>query len=138
MIMVYFHQDHADSCTTDEGQPEFPLPDYIPSTLRKGKWAPFMKWDYGLRNISPIDFVDQAGDHSHFHTLHAGQVLDMGYISDMGYWVVQLSEFSVDGTSPPTHNGFPLHYVLLRFLLAVDDDGIAVLVETSFPPEHLP
>lgn len=29
-----------------------------------------MKWDIGHLTLSPVDWVDQAGDHAHFHTLH--------------------------------------------------------------------
>ena len=30
-----------------------------------------MSWDIGHVTLTPNDWVDQAGDHAHFHTLHA-------------------------------------------------------------------
>jgi hypothetical protein len=32
---------------------------------------PHLSWDMGHVTLTPTDWVDQAGDHAHFHTLHA-------------------------------------------------------------------
>jgi hypothetical protein len=61
IVCMYFHAD---------GPPEFELPDWVPNQMEKEKWAPFSKLDLGHVTLTPIDWVDQAGDHAHFHTLH--------------------------------------------------------------------
>jgi len=63
LVMIYFHADDA--------TPEFELPAFVPKELEYGGWAPHMKWDIGFKTLSPVDWVDQAGDHAHFATLHA-------------------------------------------------------------------
>eukprot|EP00428_Durinskia_dybowskii_P063892 CAMPEP_0170379668 /NCGR_PEP_ID=MMETSP0117_2-20130122/13461_1 /TAXON_ID=400756 /ORGANISM="Durinskia baltica, Strain CSIRO CS-38" /LENGTH=435 /DNA_ID=CAMNT_0010635113 /DNA_START=57 /DNA_END=1364 /DNA_ORIENTATION=- len=62
-LLVYFHADDRD--------PEFLPPDYVPDELKEGDWKPHLKWDAGYYNFSPVDIVDQAGDHAHFQTLHS-------------------------------------------------------------------
>mmetsp|Transcript_26227 Transcript_26227/g.38867 ORF Transcript_26227/g.38867 Transcript_26227/m.38867 type:complete len:440 (+) Transcript_26227:92-1411(+) len=62
LVCVYFHADGV--------PPEFSLPDWVPNQLKEEEWAPHMKWDIGYLTLTPIDWVDQAGDHAHFHTLH--------------------------------------------------------------------
>jgi nitrite reductase/ring-hydroxylating ferredoxin subunit len=62
LVCIYFHADGAD--------PEFQLPEWVPNQMKEENWAPHMKWDIGHLTLSPVDWVDQAGDHAHFHTLH--------------------------------------------------------------------
>jgi nitrite reductase/ring-hydroxylating ferredoxin subunit len=64
IVCMYFHADGP------ETKPEFELPDWVPNQMEKEKWAPFSKLDLGHVTLTPIDWVDQAGDHAHFHTLH--------------------------------------------------------------------
>jgi len=63
IVCVYFHADNE--------EPEFELPKFIPQELKLGKWEPHLKWNIGFKTLSPVDWVDQAGDHAHFATLHA-------------------------------------------------------------------
>jgi nitrite reductase/ring-hydroxylating ferredoxin subunit len=62
LVCVYFH--------ADDEPPAFQLPDFIASSLTEDKWASHLQWNIGFKALSPIDWVDQAGDHAHFHTLH--------------------------------------------------------------------
>jgi len=63
LVMIYFHADDA--------EPQFELPAFVAKELEYGGWAPHLKWDIGFKTLSPVDWVDQAGDHAHFATLHA-------------------------------------------------------------------
>ena len=63
LLCVYFHADNI--------EPEFELPAFIEESIIQEKWAPHMQWNIGFKTLSPVDWVDQAGDHAHFHTLHA-------------------------------------------------------------------
>ena len=63
LLCVYFHADDA--------QPEFELPAFIQESIDEERWAPHLQWNIGFKTLSPVDWVDQAGDHAHFHTLHA-------------------------------------------------------------------
>ena len=63
LLLVYFHVDNKD--------PEFYPPEYVTEEFKKDNWQPHMKWDVGFFTFSPVDWVDQAGDHAHFQTLHA-------------------------------------------------------------------
>lgn len=67
LVMVYYHADYK--------SPEFQLPDYLPNLLKNEGWSPYMKWDIGFHTHNVIDWVDQAGDHSHFNTLHNSFVI---------------------------------------------------------------
>lgn len=62
-VLVYFHADEKD--------PEFYPPQFIADELKEHAWKPHLKWDAGYYNFSPVDIVDQAGDHAHFQTLHS-------------------------------------------------------------------
>jgi nitrite reductase/ring-hydroxylating ferredoxin subunit len=64
LVCMYFHADGP------ETPPEFQLPDWVPDQMKRENWAPFSKLDIGHVTLTPIDWVDQAGDHAHFHTLH--------------------------------------------------------------------
>lgn len=63
LVCVYFHADDA--------EPEFELPKFITDELKVDKWAPHMKWNIGFKTLSPVDWVDQAGDHAHFAVIHS-------------------------------------------------------------------
>lgn len=63
LLLVYFH--------ADDKEPEFYPPEYVTEEFKKDAWQPHMKWDLGFFTFSPVDWVDQAGDHAHFQTLHA-------------------------------------------------------------------
>lgn len=62
LICVYFHADDA--------PPAFPLPAFIEEDLKQNHWCKHLVWDIGHQSLSPVDWVDQTGDHAHFHTLH--------------------------------------------------------------------
>mgnify|MGYP003386453679 CR=1 FL=1 len=62
LVCVYFHADGK--------PPEFQLPAFVPRDLEKESWKPHLKLDIGFLPLSVVDWVDQAGDHAHFHTLH--------------------------------------------------------------------
>eukprot|EP01036_Dinobryon_divergens_P023117 gene23117-31434_t len=55
----------------DPSVPSFPLPSFVENDMLRGKWKPHLKWNVGFRTLSPVDWVDQAGDYAHFHTLHS-------------------------------------------------------------------
>lgn len=61
-VCVWYHVDDKD--------PEYEMPEYVPKELKDGDWMPHMKWDIGLQTLNCIDWIDQVGDHAHFHTLH--------------------------------------------------------------------
>ena len=63
LVCVYFH--------ADEKPPEFDLPSFISRSLIDEEWIPHLQWNIGFKTLTPVDWVDQAGDHAHFHTLHA-------------------------------------------------------------------
>eukprot|EP00494_Astrolonche_serrata_P024028 UN24286 len=48
----------------------FPLPDFMEKQLVNGGWVVHGDWDIGHVNLSPVDWVDQTGDYSHFNQLH--------------------------------------------------------------------
>jgi nitrite reductase/ring-hydroxylating ferredoxin subunit len=62
-LLVYFHADDKD--------PEFYPPAFVSDQLKTEGWSPHLSWDAGYYNFSPVDIVDQAGDHAHFQTLHS-------------------------------------------------------------------
>lgn len=63
LVMIYFHADDKD--------PEFELPAFIEEEVAREGFKRHLKWDIGFKTLSPVDWVDQAGDHAHFSTLHA-------------------------------------------------------------------
>lgn len=67
LICVYFH--------ADDQPPDFPLPDFIERSLEEEQWGKHLQWNIGFKTLSPIDWVDQAGDHAHFATLHGDFVI---------------------------------------------------------------
>jgi len=67
LVMVYYHADYK--------PPEFQPPQYLPNLFKNEKWALFKKWDLGYHTHNVIEWVDQAGDHSHFNTLHSNFVI---------------------------------------------------------------
>lgn len=64
LVCIYFHSN-------PDAEPEFLLPDWVPKQMKEENWKPHLSWDIGHVALSPTDWVDQAGDHVHFHTLHA-------------------------------------------------------------------
>jgi len=62
LVCIYFHADDA--------LPSFPLPTFIEQEIISKHWYKHLVWDIGHVALSPIDWVDQTGDHSHFLTLH--------------------------------------------------------------------
>jgi len=81
LICVYFHAD-------DKDPPFFP-PHFVSSELKDGNWCPHLKWDIGFTTLSPIDWVDQAGDHAHFSTLH-GEFLIPWTTLPIPQWLAKL------------------------------------------------
>ena len=67
MVLVYFHADNQ--------APEFQPPEFIQRSIDEEQWAPHLQWNIGFKTLSPVDWVDQAGDHAHFHTLHGDFVI---------------------------------------------------------------
>ena len=61
-IFVYFHADGA--------EPDWELSTVLEKQLRDEKWKKDHKWDIGHVTLTVPDWVDQAGDHSHFEHLH--------------------------------------------------------------------
>lgn len=65
LVCIYFHADKS-----TEEEPEFHLNTWLPQQLKKEHFVPHMKWNVGFYRVTVTDWVDQAGDHSHFHMLH--------------------------------------------------------------------
>jgi len=63
LVMVYFH--------ADDKEPEYQLPAFVECDMKRDGWTPHTKWNIGYVRFTAIDFADQAGDHSHFQTLHS-------------------------------------------------------------------
>ena len=61
-VYFYFHADGR--------APEYELPSYVAEELKNNNWSPHLKWDVGYRSCTPVDWVDQAGDHAHFFYIH--------------------------------------------------------------------
>eukprot|EP01034_Spumella_vulgaris_P026940 gene26940-33592_t len=57
--------------------------------LTKGEWKPHLKWNIGFKTLSPVDWVDQAGDHAHFATLHADFLIPWTLIP-FPEWILKL------------------------------------------------
>ena len=62
LVCIYFHADSE--------EPAFELPSWVPDQIEREKWTPHLKWDVGFYNCTVTDWVDQAGDHAHFHMVH--------------------------------------------------------------------
>lgn len=62
-VFMYFHADGA--------EPEFELSDELQHQITSEGWRRDQTWDVGHTTLTVIDWVDQAGDHSHFQALHA-------------------------------------------------------------------
>ena len=62
IIFVYFDAENR--------SPAFELPKFVPEQFKKHNWKPHLKWDIGHKRLTACDWVEQAGDHAHFHTLH--------------------------------------------------------------------
>jgi phenylpropionate dioxygenase-like ring-hydroxylating dioxygenase large terminal subunit len=77
LVCVYFHADYYDDNNNnkdhekDKKEPEFSLPSFVEKELHDHHWVPHLTWDIGFVTLSPVDWVDQAGDHAHFHSIHA-------------------------------------------------------------------
>eukprot|EP01084_Bolivina_argentea_P150122 262165_1 len=71
LLCVYFHADFADECV--DQQPQFDLPSFITDEVRSSnkQWHLHCVHDIGHVELSCVDWVDQSGDHGHFHTLHS-------------------------------------------------------------------
>eukprot|EP00939_MAST-03C_sp_MAST-3C-sp1_P001671 g1671.t1 len=63
--MVYFNCEFP-----KDGKPKFPLPFFVERELQSPRWKSLSAWDIGRVQLLPTDWVDQAGDFAHFHTLH--------------------------------------------------------------------
>jgi cholesterol 7-dehydrogenase len=61
LLCVYFH---ADRNTLTDDEPEFKLPSFVQERIKP--WKFLSGWDIGNLQLLPTDWVDQAGDHSHF------------------------------------------------------------------------
>jgi phenylpropionate dioxygenase-like ring-hydroxylating dioxygenase large terminal subunit len=63
-IYFWFHAEGA--------EPTYNLPQFVTDELQKDgeKWVPYSKWDVGYRTCTPVDWVDQSGDHAHFFCIH--------------------------------------------------------------------
>ena len=81
MVFFYFHADSA--------EPEFQLPPSLPAQLQEEDWRPHLRWDIGFLTLGVVDWVDQAGDHSHFHTLHADFLIPWTTVP-IPAWVMRL------------------------------------------------
>lgn len=68
LILIYFH---ADQSSMDE--PEFLPPAFVEEEL--AAYKPLGIWNVGHVRLLPSDWVDQAGDHCHFHFLHSKLVI---------------------------------------------------------------
>lgn len=64
-VCVYYHADRAPS-----DPPLFELPWYIQEEIDREGWKPHLQWDIGFQTTNVVDWVDQVGDHAHFHMLH--------------------------------------------------------------------
>lgn len=81
LVFIYFHADNA--------EPEFQMPEFVPKQLQIEGWQPHLKFNVGFLPLSPVDWVDQAGDHAHFHTLHNDLVIPWT-ILPLPEWVFKL------------------------------------------------
>ena len=61
-VFMYFHADGA--------EPEFELSDELEAQVARN-FKLDQIWDVGHTTLTTVDWVDQAGDHSHFQALHA-------------------------------------------------------------------
>eukprot|EP00927_Polykrikos_kofoidii_P049440 TRINITY_DN43490_c0_g1_i1.p1 TRINITY_DN43490_c0_g1~~TRINITY_DN43490_c0_g1_i1.p1 ORF type:complete len:460 (+),score=48.71 TRINITY_DN43490_c0_g1_i1:137-1381(+) len=66
LLCVYFHADKDPK--DSNSQPEFMLPAFVEDRI--AGWRLLSEWNVGRVHLSPVDWVDQSGDHSHFMTLH--------------------------------------------------------------------
>eukprot|EP00600_Ochromonadales_sp_CCMP1393_P000017 CAMPEP_0174978182 /NCGR_PEP_ID=MMETSP0004_2-20121128/14045_1 /TAXON_ID=420556 /ORGANISM="Ochromonas sp., Strain CCMP1393" /LENGTH=446 /DNA_ID=CAMNT_0016229493 /DNA_START=32 /DNA_END=1372 /DNA_ORIENTATION=- len=67
LVLVYYHADDQD-------------PDWYPAEataqeLKNDQWHHYITWNAGFYRFSPVDIVDQAGDHAHFQTLHSDMMI---------------------------------------------------------------
>eukprot|EP01038_Epipyxis_sp_PR26KG_P014942 gene14942-20100_t len=81
LVCVYFH--------ADDESPEFYPPAFVEEELKRDKWAPGLKWDIGFTTLNPVDWVDQAGDHTHFHTLHCDFLIPWTLIP-IPQWILKI------------------------------------------------
>ena len=95
LVCVYFHADYK--------APEFDLPDFIQDSISDECWAPHMQWNIGFKTLSPVDWVDQAGDHAHFHTLHHEFLIPWTMIP-IPKWVLKIFPLGICHTLK-THRG---------------------------------
>ena len=67
LLCVYIHSDGP------ETRPEYELPEFESRELSDKRWQWHLqkKVNIGYKKLTPVDWVDQSGDHSHFHTLHS-------------------------------------------------------------------
>ena len=78
LLCVYFHAD-PDEIIDEESKdddipkikPQFELPAFSQNELNEKGWNLWMRKDIGHVDLTCIDWVDQSGDHGHFHTLHS-------------------------------------------------------------------
>lgn len=87
LVCVYIHKDGED--------PAWFPPVFLQDTLTKENWAPYQKWDIGFKTLSPVDWVDQAGDYSHFTTLH-GDFLIPYTTLPLPSWLMKVLPLSVN------------------------------------------
>jgi len=62
LVFVYFH--------ADDEPPAFEMPKFLEEEVRQRGFVRHLRWDIGFKTLSQVDWVDQAGDHAHFSTLH--------------------------------------------------------------------
>jgi len=86
LVLVYFHADAK--------EPEFEPPSFLARSLQVEGWTEHVKWDAGFYNFSPVDMVDQAGDHAHFQTLHADFMIPWTRII-LPNWLLDLVPLSI-------------------------------------------
>ena len=63
MIIHINYGKFIDICPLFFAVPTFPLPAFVEADMRRGGWQPHLKWDLGFETLSPVDWVDQAGDY---------------------------------------------------------------------------
>jgi hypothetical protein len=86
LLCVYFHAEFP-------SKPRFDLPSHVETDLKSSKWSPLSAWNVGLVQLLPTDWVDQAGDWAHFHTLHNDFVLPWTTIT-LPQWISRIISIS--------------------------------------------
>ena len=107
LVMVFYHVDFYDGAGRDVA-PDYPLPTFVEAELRgeissstagavgapRSAWTPHLAWDIGFVRLHPTDWVDQAGDHAHFHTLH-NEIIVPWTTAPLPSWLKRLVPLSI-------------------------------------------